>query len=108
MKKKIGYGSLSSVLFLFAIIFSFTLNSYTLGDSILALLNLKSWSSNTNGFHYTIIYSGILIIISLAIGNKFPTDIGSIHIPRTKGKKIIFCFITVIVMFLIVLNLKMK
>jgi len=84
MNKKIGYGSFSSILFLFAIIFSFTVNSFTLGDLILNLVNLKSWSSNTNGFHYTIIYSVILIIVSLAIGTKFPNDFGSIHLPRKK------------------------
>jgi peptidoglycan/LPS O-acetylase OafA/YrhL len=105
MGKKIGYGSLSGILFIFAIIFSFTVKSYTLGDNILNLLNLKSWSHNTEGLHYTVFYSLVLVIISLMIGKKYSNNFGSIHLPRTINTKIVFNIIVILVALLFIRNI---
>lgn len=69
----------SIILFIFAVAFSLTLNTYTpnsftLGDEILKLIHLPSWSEGDTGTHYTIFYSFAMMIISYCIWPKSQVD----------------------------------
>lgn len=75
MKKNIGIGSTSLLLVVFAIIWSTNINNYCLGDEILKLLNLASWSDKTTGIHYTVFYSYIFLIPALLISIKYKNDL---------------------------------
>lgn len=81
MKKKIGFGSLSIILFIFAIVWCKsikTLNNFCLGDTILQFIKLPAWETNPNGnlgLHYTVFYSLPILIAAIIIGHKFPKHI---------------------------------
>ena len=76
--KKIGLGSISLLLFIFGIIFSFSFgNREAFGDSILRLFGVNPWSNGDTGLHYTIFYSLIFYIAALILGYKFKNDLGA-------------------------------
>lgn len=78
LKKTIGIGSTSILIFIAGIIFSFSFpNKICLGDSILEYLGLKSWSNGSTGIHYTIFYSLIFFICSFIVGHKFKDNVGA-------------------------------
>lgn len=58
--KKIGLGSLSFVLCLLGILFTFEFGDKScIGDHILHAIGLSSWSNGDSGIHYTVFYSAI-------------------------------------------------
>jgi len=78
MKKKLGIGSLSLVLVIIAIFWCCNigiLNNFCLGDYILSIFNIPSWSNGTTGIHYTIFYSYIFLIPAIFLGIKKKKDL---------------------------------
>ena len=75
--KKIGAGSISLLLIIFAIIwsFSFGLEGFCLGDSILSFLGAPAWSNGNSGTHYTIFYSLIFLLPAVPISIKYEHDL---------------------------------
>lgn len=77
-RKSIGIGSLSAVIFVITIVFSLsTRNRDAIGDWVLNSVGLKAWSNGTNGIHYTIIVTIVLLFISWFIGRKYPDNFGA-------------------------------
>lgn len=90
IKKKIGISSVSLLLVIVAVIWSYNILDFCMGDKILTFLNLPTWSGKESGqqiintfsivpftkdgqsIHYTVFYSFILLFpaIVLAIRNK--------------------------------------
>ena len=63
INKKIGIGSISLLLCIMGIIFSFNFgNRVCYGDVILKYMGLNPWSNGDNGTHYTLLYSLIFFI----------------------------------------------
>lgn len=105
-KKRIGIGSISLLLVILALIWSYNLFGFCLGDNILSVLNLPTWSNGSNhaqfantfsivtfadkgqGIHYTAYYSLIFVLpaLVLAIKNKN-------HLFATTGKWMAIIFI---------------
>ena len=78
LKKKIGVGSISILLFITGLLFVLNFNNgVCFGDSILNYLGLKAWSNGNQGTHYTIFYSLMFFIPSAIIGHKFKENFGS-------------------------------
>ena len=75
--KKIGFGSLSLLLFICGILFSFSFNGESYGDSILRSIGLNPWSNGNSGVHYTTFYSLIFFIGALILGFEFKNDFGA-------------------------------
>lgn len=99
LKKKIGVGSTSILLFIAGLLFSFNFNNgVCFGDSILNYLGLNAWSKGTQGTHYTIFYSSIFFILSVIIGHKFKEDFGS------KLGKILSSIILIIMLIIIIFS----
>ena len=75
--KKLGIGSLSLLLVIIAFFWAFEINGICFGDSILATLNISTWSNNANasGIHYTVFYTFIFLIPALVIAIKFKNDL---------------------------------
>lgn len=71
--KKIGVGSLSFVLAVFAFIWSYDIFGFCLGDRVLSVLNIPCWSNgvNANGLHYTVFYSFLLLVPSIMVAVKY-------------------------------------
>ena len=93
--KKIGLGSISLLLVIIAFFWAFEITGFCLGDSILATLNIPTWSNNANasGTHYTIFYSFIFLIPSLVIAIKYKDDLFA-----TAGKWLSIGFITLLLL----------
>ena len=74
--KKIGIGSISVLLVLIAFFWAFEINGFCMGDSVLATLNIPTWSNSANasGTHYTVFYTIIFLIPALAIAIKYKND----------------------------------
>lgn len=78
INKKIGVGSISLLLCIMGILFSFNLgNRVCYGDIILKYIGLSPWSNGDNGTHYTVLYSLIFFIPSYILGVKFKNDFGA-------------------------------
>ena len=76
--KRIGLGSISLLLFIVGLLFSFSFgNREAYGDSILRFIGLKPWSNGDEGLHYTVFYSLIFFIPALMLGYKFKNDWGA-------------------------------
>lgn len=76
--KKLGWGSLSILLFLIGILFSYSFdNRAPYGDNILRLIGLNPWSNGDKGLHYTIFYSLIFYVTALILGYKYKNDFGA-------------------------------
>lgn len=75
--KKIGVGSISLLLIIFAIIwsFSFGLDGFCLGDTILSFWGIPAWSNGNSGTHYTIFYSLIFLLPAVPISVKYENDL---------------------------------
>lgn len=54
-------------LIFFALMFGFTFEGYTLGDTILKFFFLPAWSHGNSGTHYTVFYSFGIILLSTII-----------------------------------------
>ncbi|WP_411682910.1 hypothetical protein [Clostridium thailandense] len=64
MKVKKVKGTIFFILAIFGLIFSIEIpNSVAMGDIILRMVGLKVWSNETQGFHYTVVYSFVMVII---------------------------------------------
>lgn len=76
MKKKLGIGSISLVLFVIAFFWAFNVRGFCLGDKVLTALNIPTWSNNLNasGTHYTVFYSVLFLIPSIVIAFKYKDD----------------------------------
>ena len=77
MMKKIGVGTISFLLVVFAILwsFSFGLNGFCLGDTVLSFLDMPAWSNGNSGLHYTIFYSLIFLLPAVLISFKYENDL---------------------------------
>ena len=75
--KKIGFGTVSFLLVIFAIVwsFSFGLNGFCLGDTVLSFLGMPAWSNGNSGSHYTIFYSLIFLVPAVPISFKYEYDL---------------------------------
>ena len=75
--KKIGCGTIAFLLVTFAILwsFSFGLNGFCLGDTILSFLGMPAWSNGNSGTHYTIFYSLIFLLPAVFISFKYENDL---------------------------------
>ncbi len=80
MKKKIGIGSISLLLAIFAFVWSFEIAGFCLGDKVLTALNIQTWSNKatTSGTHYTVFYSLLFVIPSIIIAIKYKKDLFAI------------------------------
>ncbi|QAT43857.1 hypothetical protein [Aminipila luticellarii] len=102
MKKKFGVGTLSLILFIFAMVWTSdikSLDGFCLGDTVLNFINLPAYSIYPNGnpgLHYTTFYSFAMLIIAIILGHKFPE-----HIFAKSGKilSIIFSLLFVYTWF---------
>ena len=63
-KRKIGIGSISLLLVIFAFFWAFSIGGFCLGDKTLSLLKIPTWSNGTTGTHYTVFYTFIFLIPS--------------------------------------------
>lgn len=75
--KKFGIGSISLLLVIIAFFWAFEIHGFCLGDSILATLNIPTWSnsSNATGTHYTVFYTFIFLIPALVLAIKYKNDL---------------------------------
>ena len=75
--KKIGFGTVSFLLVIFAIVwsFSFGLNGFCLGDMVLSFLGMPAWSNGNSGSHYTIFYSLIFLLPAVPLSFKYESDL---------------------------------
>ena len=75
--KRIGIGSISLLLVIIAFFWAFEIMGFCLGDSILATLNIPTWSNSTNasGTHYTVFYTFIFLIPALVLAIKYRDDL---------------------------------
>ncbi len=76
MKKKIGIGSISLLLFVIAVAWSinFVPFDFCLGESVLNLLHLPITNART-GTNYTIYYSLVFLIPAIMIANRHDKDL---------------------------------
>ena len=100
MKKKIGVGTLSFILFIIGLIWDITLKySFCLGDIVLNSIGLKAWSSGSSGTHYAVFYSLIFLIPSAVIRMKFPDNMLAKF--GKSGSIVLACFIVLSSFFMI-------
>lgn len=85
-----------SVFFMSLIFYMMITTKYThaLGDYILEFVGLKSWTGNYSGTHLTIIYFGVLFIISLFLVEKYAVN--HLNISR---RNIFITFIVMVTLF---------
>lgn len=98
--KKIGIGSISLLLVIIAFFWAFEIRGFCLGDSILATLNIPTWSNraNASGIHYTIFYTFIFLIPSLILAVKYNKDLFA-----KVGKWLTLIFIVILILGLILM-----
>jgi hypothetical protein len=84
--KKIGFGSLSLILFILGIAFSLQIdNREAFGNMLLRKVGIPSWSNGTQGFNYAVLYTLLFLMIAWILGKKFNNHYGA-----TWGKKLSF------------------
>ena len=75
MKKKLGTGSISSLLSLLAILWSCNIpvhyDTFCIGDYILTQLHLPAWSNGSTGTHYTVFWGLVFYIPAFFLGRKY-------------------------------------
>ena len=86
MKKKLGYGSLSLLLVLLALLWGCTFKGFCLGDQVLALFGISGWSSGAFRIHYSVFHGLLLYIPAFYFGWKFDH-----HLFAQSGKWISGC-----------------
>ncbi|GAA0760320.1 hypothetical protein [Clostridium sartagoforme] len=104
INKKIGLGSLSLLLCIMGIIFSFNFGDRVCyGDVILKYIGLNPWSNGDTGTHYTVFYSLIFFIPSFIIGYKLKNNFGA-----KIGKMISLIMIILILLFFPILSININ
>lgn len=85
-----------SIFFMSLIFYMMITTKYThaLGDYILEFAGLKSWTGNYSGTHLTIIYFGVLFIISLFLVEKYAVN----HLNLSR-RNIFIIFIVTVTLF---------
>lgn len=73
-EKQLGFGSTSLIFLLLGILWACDINHFCVGDYILDVIGMKSWS---NGRHTGILYSLIFLVPSCYIAYKWPKDLGA-------------------------------
>lgn len=88
-----------SILFMTVTCYMMVTTKYTraLGDYILEFIGLRSWTGDYSGMHLTVIYFGILFIISLFLVGKYAID--GLKIRR---RSILLIFIVLMTVFSLV------
>ena len=73
-------------------------NGFCLGDSVLATLNIPTWSNSANaiGTHYTVFYTFIFLIPALVLAFKYKDDMFA---KVGKWLSIIFTILLILGMF---------
>ena len=95
INKKIRVGSISLLLCIIGILFSFNFGDRVCyGDAILNYIGLNPWSNGDSGIHYTIFYSLIFFIPASILGIKFRNDFGA-----SIGKTISLIIIIILIIF---------
>ncbi len=76
-KRKLGLGSISLFLVVFAFLWAFTIDGVCMGDKILAMLNIPFWSDSATSSrtHYTVFYALIFLVPALLLGLKCKSDL---------------------------------
>ena len=100
-EKKFEIGSISLVLFIIGILFTFTFNDICIGDNILTYIGLKAWSKGNIGVHYTTFYSLGFFIASLIISYKSKENLAS-KVCRILSTIMIVMILTVSLFFTLV------
>lgn len=78
IKRRVGLGTLALPLIAIGMVWSFTFRGFCLGDTVLSLFGVQTWSSSyANGIHYTVFYSLILIIPALILALRFNKSFGA-------------------------------
>ncbi|MDM5286010.1 hypothetical protein [Peribacillus frigoritolerans] len=91
--KDIGLGSLSFVLCILGILFTFEFGDKScMGDHILHTIGISGWSNGDSGIHYTVFYSAIFFIPSFIIGHIYSENRGA------KAGKIISGILSVLIL----------
>ena len=67
IKKKIGIGTISLLLVIFAFIWSFNVLDFCIGDKVLDFFNIPTWSGNGNEQQILFIY---FIVSCSSFGSK--------------------------------------
>ncbi len=107
-KKRVGIGSISLLLIIIALIWSYNIFGFCLGDQVLSIFKLPAWSNGNSepivntfsivtfgnqgqGIHYTAYYALIFVLpaLVLAIKNKN-------HLFSTTGKWMAIIFIALL------------
>ncbi len=95
--KDIGLGSLSFVLCILGILFTFEFGDKSgMGDHILHTIGLSFLSNGDSGIHYTVFYSAIFFIPSFIIGHIYPDNRGA-----KAGKIISVLILSALITFII-------
>ncbi|WP_115346083.1 hypothetical protein [Listeria grayi] len=92
-KKVIGKGSFSFLYLILGILWAFTWKGQTIGDKVLAYVNLPAWPHGDAGNHYTMFYALPLFVIALFLSLRYPN-----HFLAVSSK-----YITCIILYLYVL-----
>ena len=96
--KKIGLGSVSLLLCILGILFTFSFGGKgRYGDLILDSFGLEAWSNGNSGLHYTIFYSLLFFTPSTILGFIFKNNLGA-----SLGKiiSLIMCILIILMSFL--------
>jgi len=86
MKKKPGFGSLSLLLVILALLWGCTINGFCLGDQVLAQLGMSGWSDGSFRIHYSVFHGIVLYIPAFFLGKKY-----NHHLFAQSGKCISGC-----------------
>ena len=65
----LGWGSLSLPLVVLALVWSFRIGGFCLGDAVLGALSLPAWSDG--GTHYTVFYAYLFLVPAFLLGQRF-------------------------------------
>ena len=71
MQGKWGWGSLSLPLVVLALVWSFRIGGFCLGDVVLGALSLPAWSQGSQGTHYTVFYAYLFLIPAFLLAQRF-------------------------------------
>lgn len=75
--QKLGIGSISLALVVISFVWTYEIYGICVGDSILSMLSIPTWSNseNASGIHYTVFYSLIFLIPALILAIKYKNDL---------------------------------
>ena len=98
--KAVGLGSLALLLALMGIAWGITLHGVCLGDYVLNLVGLRTWSIGNPTTHVTVFYSLIFFALSFVFGITHKDDYGSLvgrALSLSFGVFILFAFLMMII-----------